>query len=204
MSLWVKICGLTNAEAVAAALDAGADAVGFVFADSPRAVSIEQALLLAGLARGRARIVAVMRHPSPELAHEVQARLSPDLLQTDARDLSSLTLLPGIAALPVYRDSELAIDDLKTLPDRFLFEGANSGAGETADWRLAAKAAQIGQLVLAGGLAPGNVAAAIDAVRPAGVDVSSGVELAPGVKDPQRIVEFVAVARAAAGNNDPN
>ncbi len=195
MSGWVKVCGLTAPEAVAAAIDAGADAIGLVFAESPRAVSVDDAVFLAGLARGHAQVVAVMRHPEPALAHEVQARVAPDLLQTDAGDYEHFELMPGVAALPVYRDHE--VDDAASLPERLLFEGRNSGSGERADWGLARSVAEGRRLVLAGGLDPDNVAAAVTAVRPWGVDVSSGVESAPGTKDAEKIHAFVDAARAA-------
>lgn len=191
----VKVCGLTTPETMGAALAAGADAVGLVFADSPRRVEIDQAVLLAGLARGHAKIVAVMRHPSAELAHEVQARVAPDLLQTDAGDYAGFELLAGVEALPVYRDGTDALAN--DAPARLLYEGRLSGSGETADWTAAARLARGRQLVLAGGLDAGNVAAAIRVVRPWGVDVSSGVESARGHKDPDRIHAFVAAARAA-------
>jgi phosphoribosylanthranilate isomerase len=84
------------------------------------------------------------------------------------------------------------------LPSRLLFEGARSGAGEVADWSQAAALAGRAELVLGGGLTPGNVAEAIAAVRPFGVDVSSGVESAPGRKDPARILDFISAAREAA------
>ena len=84
------------------------------------------------------------------------------------------------------------------LPPRLLFEGARSGTGRTADWSAAQALARRTQLVLAGGLNAGNVAAAIAAVRPFGVDVSSGVEEAPGVKSPAAIADFVQAVRAAA------
>lgn len=195
MSGWVKVCGLTAPDAVAAAIDAGADAIGLVFAESPRAVSVDDAVLLAGLARGHAQVVAVMRHPAPALAHEVQARVMPDLLQTDAGDYEGFDLMPGVAALPVYRDHE--VGDASTLPERLLFEGRNSGSGERADWGLARHIADGRRLVLAGGLDPDNVAAAVAAVKPWGVDVSSGVESAPGTKDAEKIHAFVDAARAA-------
>lgn len=195
MTGWVKVCGLTTPDAVLAAIEAGVDAVGFVFAESPRAVSVEQAVLLAGLARGHAAVVAVMRHPAPELAHEVQARVAPDLVQTDAGDYDGFELLPGVASLPVYRDHDA--QDVSDLPARLLFEGRNSGAGETADWGLAADAASGRALVLAGGLDADNVAGAIAQVAPWGVDVSSGVESAPGEKDADKIRAFVRAARTA-------
>ncbi|MEO0614653.1 MAG: phosphoribosylanthranilate isomerase [Pseudomonadota bacterium] len=195
MSGWVKVCGLTTLDAVAAAVEAGVDAVGFVFAESPRAVSVDAAVLLAGLARGHARVVAVMRHPQPALAHEVQARVSPDLLQTDAGDYETFDLLPGVSALPVYRDHDVTgVDDL---PQQLLFEGRNSGSGETADWGLAARVARGRELVLAGGLDADNVGQAIADVAPWGVDVSSGVESAPGQKDAEKIMTFVRRARTA-------
>ena len=119
MTGWVKVCGLTSPDAVAAAIEAGADAIGLVFAESPRAVSVDDAVLLAGLARGHAQVVAVMRHPERALAHEVQARVAPDLLQTDAADYEGFDLMPGIAALPVYRDHE--VGDAAALPGPLLF-----------------------------------------------------------------------------------
>ncbi|MFK8051834.1 MAG: phosphoribosylanthranilate isomerase [Woeseiaceae bacterium] len=196
MTIWTKICGLTDTTAVASAIDAGVDAVGFVFAKSPREVSIAQAILLAGIARGHATIVAVMKHPDPAYAAEMQARVQPDWLQSDAEDFANIHLLPGVRPLPVYRDSTAI--DTGGMPNRFLFEGANSGAGETADWGQAADLAKGRNMVLAGGLGPDNVAAAITAVRPWGVDVSSGVEASPGQKDPVRMQAFLEAARAAA------
>jgi phosphoribosylanthranilate isomerase len=86
------------------------------------------------------------------------------------------------------------------LPGRMLFEGPTSGIGELADWGRAAELARQTQLILAGGLSAENVAEAIEAVRPFGVDVSSGVEETPGIKDPDKIFEFVRAVRAAAAS----
>lgn len=194
MSVYVKICGLTSADMVLAAIEAGADAVGFVFAESPREVSIEQAVLLAGLVRGHADIVAVMHHPTADRAHEVQARVQPDYLQTDHEDFAGIALLPGISALPVYREQ---VDAALPTDQRVLFEGALSGSGSQADWQLAAQYARSHSVILAGGLAPENIDSAIRHVRPFGVDVSSGVESSRGVKDRVRISAFIAAARAA-------
>ena len=193
--MWVKICGLTTAESVADAIECGADAVGFVFAESVRAVSIEQAILLAGIARGHAEIVAVMKHPEAALAAEVQARVQPDRLQTDAGDFDTLKLLPGIAGTPVFRDSSTIAPHM--LPSRFLYESDVSGSGSVADWQRAKALTAHGELILAGGLSPDNVAAAIDAVGPFGVDVSSGVEAQPGIKDAAKIRDFVSAAKNA-------
>ncbi len=194
--MFVKICGLTSRPAVEAAVEAGADAVGFVFAPSPRRVAPDEAkALCAGLTAGVLR-VAVMRHPSTELVAAVLETFAPDWLQTDAEDLEQLELPAGCEALPVYRSGRVPAA-ARRVP-RLLYEGPHSGRGEAADWDEAAQLAAATPLVLAGGLAPDNVAEAIRRVRPWGVDVSSGVERAPGDKDPDKIKRFVLRARAAA------
>jgi phosphoribosylanthranilate isomerase len=132
--------------------------------------------------------IAVMLHPSQALVDEVLSVFKPDVLQTDWEDLAGLQLPAELTMLPVLRAGR-ALPAL--LPKRFLFEGPVSGTGETADWSHAASLVKHGELILAGGLNPANVAAAIRAVQPFGVDVSSGVEASPGVKDPQKIIEFV-------------
>jgi phosphoribosylanthranilate isomerase len=158
-------------------------------------VSAAQAVELARPVRGQALRVAVMRHATQGLLDEVLTVFAPDLLQCDAAELAALRLPATLRLLPVVRDVEAPPSPL---PARLLFEGARSGAGVLPDWRLAARLAARTQLVLAGGLDPGNVAAAIGAVQPFGVDVSSGVEERPGVKSPATIEEFVRAARAAA------
>jgi phosphoribosylanthranilate isomerase len=117
------------------------------------------------------------------------------VLQTDAADLERLTLPAALERLPVLRAGEAVP---AALPARILFEGPVSGAGVASDWRAAAHLARRSELVLAGGLSAPKVAAAIAAVRPFGVDVSSGVEARPGVKSAAAIANFVAAARAAA------
>jgi phosphoribosylanthranilate isomerase len=191
--MWIKICGLTSPEAVTAALEHAVDALGFVFAESVRRVTPAQAAQLSRRARGRAPCVAVLRHPSQALVDEVLAVFRPDVLQSDAADLATLRLPQGLALLPVLRAAPAG-----PLPPRLLFEGASSGSGRTADWGTAHALARRTQLVLAGGLNRGNVGAAIAAVHPFGVDVSSGVEECPGVKSPAAIGDFVQAVRAAA------
>lgn len=192
-SLWVKICGLTTPEAVEAALAAGADAIGFVFAESARRVTSAWARELAAPARGRARCVAVTRHPQQTQVEEILTVFRPDALQSDAGDFEHLRLPETLERLPVVRAWHAG----EALPPRLLFEGTESGAGRTCDWDRAAEVARRAQLVLAGGLDAGNVATAIASVRPFGVDVSSGVEARPGVKDPAEINRFVNAARMA-------
>jgi phosphoribosylanthranilate isomerase len=189
---WIKICGLTSEDAVSAAVTAGADAIGFVFAPSKRQVTAQQAARIArGVPRSVLR-VAVMQHPSQALVDEVCTVLEPDVLQTDASDLAGLRVPTHVQLLPVVRDGN---DPMSPLPVRVLYEGKVSGAGETANWKAARTLAESTQLVLAGGLHARNVAAAIALVKPFGVDVSSGVESAPGVKDVRKIEEFISAVR---------
>ena len=197
MSLWIKICGLRDAADVACAADAGADAVGFVFARSVREVSPAQARRACQALPATVLRFAVMRHPAPEAWEQVWHEFRPDWLQTDWQDYGALTLAPELRRLPVYRDDAIDEESIGQLPAQLLFEGGDSGAGRTADWTRAAQLARRCRLVLAGGLHPDNVADAVRRVRPFGVDVSSGVEAAPGIKDPARIRAFIAAARAA-------
>lgn len=194
-ALWIKICGLRTPEAIAAAAEAGADAVGFVFhAASPRNVSIEQARALQRAVPTGVERVAVFLHPSQALVDEVLAAVEPDWLQTDASDLVGLRLPSGQRVLPVLRTGA---GSPAAVPTRCLLESGRSGAGERADWSEAARLARLTEVVLAGGLDPRNVGDALHAVRPFGVDVSSGVERERGVKDEDRIWEFIRAARAA-------
>lgn len=204
--MFVKICGITSDEALAAAVEAGADAVGFVFADSARRVTpARAAALCATLPQGISRI-AVMRHPDAATVADVLATFAPDWLQTEAEDFAAIALPDSCEALPVYRNGRLpagfltgapaAVGEAGPIPARLLFEGAVSGTGEKADWNEARALASRTALVLAGGLDPDNVADAIRYVRPWGVDVSSGVERSRGIKDPQKIATFVARVRA--------
>lgn len=197
--MWVKICGMTTPEAIDAAIAAGADAVGFVFAPSVRRIAPARAAQLAAPARGRARCVAVMQHPQPAELAAVLAEFRPDVLQTDIEDYATLDLPESLERLPVLRAGREAPAEL---PRRALYEGGISGAGEVTDWALAAAQRARGiELVLAGGLTPDNVDSAVRAVRPFGVDVSSGVESAPGLKSAEKIARFVAAARVAGREN---
>ena len=200
MALWVKICGLTTRDAVEAAVAAGADAVGFVFAPSKRQVTAALGTQLAQGVPRRILRVAVMLHPTQSELDDVWSEFRPDVLQTDVGDLQTLRVPMGLGVMPVVRGGGGVglKPDLQPKHSRLLFEGPVSGVGSTSDWRAAAQLARTTQLVLAGGLNATNIADAIAAVRPFGVDVSSGVEASPGIKDPARIHEFVQRARAAA------
>ncbi|MHB8814619.1 MAG: phosphoribosylanthranilate isomerase [Steroidobacteraceae bacterium] len=199
--MWIKICGITTPEAVEAAIAAGVDAIGFVFADSPRQLTLEDAVALAAPARGRARCVAVTRHPSQRYLEDILEEFRPDVLQGDNEDLRVLRLPKQLELLPVFRDRDapqgMARVQPGLLPPRLLFEGLTSGSGTLCDWTTAQRVARRTQLVLAGGLDADNVATAISAVRPFGVDVSSGVEERAGVKSPAEVVRFASAARSA-------
>jgi len=190
----VKICGMTAESAIDAAVDAGADALGFVFyAPSPRNLAPLRARELAARVPSRVRRVAVMLHPDIGLWREVERVLRPDVLQTDFEDFSYLEVDPGIEKWPVLREG--AVPGM--LPETFVYEGRSSGRGETVDWDAAAPIARRGRMILAGGLDAGNVGEAIRIVRPWGVDVSSAVESRPGIKDAGKIRAFIEAARAA-------
>lgn len=196
MSLFVKICGIRTPEGLDAAVNAGADAVGFVFhAPSPRDIEPRAAAALARrLPRGVAT-VAVTLHPQREAVARILEAFVPDAWQSDAADFESLDLPEGVERWPVYRHAGATAAP----PRRAVFDAPESGRGMPGDWRGAAALARRCELILAGGLAPANVAEAVAAVRPFGVDVSSGVERSPGIKDPAAIVAFVALARGARG-----
>jgi len=197
---WVKICGLTSPAAVDAALEAGVDAIGFVLSPSPRRVDPRTAARLAAPARGRLELVAVTLAPTQALIDAVLAEFAPDVLQADLADLAGLTLPRELGLLPVLRAGAAPP---ATLPARALIDGVRGGSGEPWDWASARELARRTQLVLAGGLGLASVAGAIAAVRPHGVDVSSAVEEAPGIKSPAKIRAFVAAARAAFEALDP-
>jgi phosphoribosylanthranilate isomerase len=193
--MWIKICGLTSADGVIAAVEANVDAIGFVFAPSPRQVTPGQAAQLAALSPKHILRIAVAQHPLQMKVDEICRVLKPDFFQTDVEDLRELKIPAGIKVLPVVRFGRKTPNPL---PGRIVFEGPTSGIGELADWGRAAELARQTEVILAGGLSAQNVEKAIEVVRPFGVDVSSGVEDHPGVKDPAKIAEFVAIVRSAA------
>ena len=190
MTLFVKICGVTDDIAAETCVETGVDAVGFVFAESPRRIAPEDAARIAATLPARIAKVAVFRRPTADEVQRVLDVFAADFVQADHDTLPSLG---GVEALPVYREGE----DIAPGDTRFLFEGPLSGAGQTVDFAEAARLARRGGMILAGGLRPDNVAGAIKIVRPWGVDVSSGVEKDPALKSPALIRSFVAAARAA-------
>jgi phosphoribosylanthranilate isomerase len=209
----VKICGLSTPATLDAALDAGADMVGFVFfPKSPRHVDWGQARALGLKARGRAKIVALTVDADDDALKRILDALEPDVLQLHGREsparvkrIGEICARPTMKAIGVAARADLAaaepyehVADL-LLVDAKPREGAAlpGGNGLPFDWGLARDFAPRRPWLLSGGLDPDTVAAAIALTGARGVDVSSGVESAPGVKDMRRIRAFVAAARAA-------
>ena len=195
MTLFIKICGICDVETAQAAADAGANAIGLVFAESPRRIDIETAKEVVCSLPWHMQHVAVVRSPIDTSLDELDRELKPDWVQIDAESLSAANLDPAMRhrVLPVYRDCEPRV-----CPPVVMFESALSGVGQLANWETAARVARKTRLILAGGLNFENVSQAIRQVRPWGIDVSSGVELAPGAKDPESIYRFVRAAREAS------
>lgn len=191
---WIKICGITTELAVEAAIRAQVDAIGFVFAPSKRRVTAQRAHELSRAVPASIARVAVFQHPEQALIDEVCDIVQPDFVQTDIEDLAALKIPDSVRVHPVIRSGRALP---QVLPPRIVFEGPVSGTGTPVDWSEAANVARRTRLILAGGLNPENVAEAIRIVSPYGVDVSSGVEASPGIKNPALIMRFVSAAREA-------
>ena len=214
MSFEIKICGVRSPEALNAALAAGADLVGLVFfPPSPRHLSLDEGARLAALARTRARVAALTVDADDELLASIVEAVSPDLLQLHGHELPARAAeirrrfgRPVMKAVGVADAADL--DRARAYAgaaDRILLDAKPprnatrpGGNGLAFDWRLLAGLDLGGPVMLSGGLNAANVRRAIQVARPQGVDASSGVESAPGVKDPIRIASFVAAAREAA------
>jgi phosphoribosylanthranilate isomerase len=213
MALLVKICGLKTPDALDAALGAGADMVGFVFfPPSPRNLGIEAARALGARVGGRARKVALSVDANDaELDRAVEA-LKPDMLQLHGKEtpervvaIRSRFQLPVMKALPIEARADLApIRIYEKVADWLLFDARApreatrpGGLGKTFDWSLLENVAPGVPFMLSGGLDAENVAGAPRITRAPAVDVSSGVERAPGEKDPEKIRDFIRAARMA-------
>jgi len=214
MAIAVKICGITTPDAAAAAVAAGAAYGGVVFhPKSPRNLDIEQAATLARLMRGKLKLVTLLADPSDEQLAAVTAQLAPDFLQLHGAESARRVAYvrakfntPIIKALPVAEAADLAAAaEYENVADLLMFDakapkGAErpGGHGAAFDWQILAGRRFAKPWFLAGGLDPDNVARAIELSGAQMVDVSSGVESAPGVKDPARIQSFVNATRHPA------
>jgi len=214
MSLTVKICGLSTPEALDVALEAGADMVGFVFfPPSPRHIGFEAAKLLGARAGTRALKVALTVDATDHMLRDIVEALKPDLLQLHGREapervgaIRSRFKLPVMKAIPIAVRADLSpIRLYANFADRMLFDARApreatrpGGLGQPFDWHLLQNLDLGIPFMLSGGLDASNVAEALQITRAPGVDVSSGVERAPGQKDPEKIRAFVRAARQAA------
>ena len=213
MALTVKICGLRTPEALDVAIESGADQVGFVFfPPSPRNLGLEAARALGERAQGRAVKVALTVNANHDTLAAIIAALKPDMLQLHGDEtpdrvavVRSRFGLPVMKALPIATRADLSpIREFDKVADRLLFDARPpqdatrpGGLGVPFDWTLLAGIKPAVPFMLSGGLDARNVAEALRITRAPGVDVSSGVERAPGDKDPDKIRAFIRAARAA-------
>ena len=213
MATAAKICGLSTPETVRAALDGGAAYLGFMFFEkSPRNIAVEAAARLAEPARGKAKVVAVTVDPSDAEVDRIAQGLRPDLIQLHGREpparVREIAQRSGagvIKVVPVSERADLDVTaDYELVADQLMFEGKPpkdatrpGGLGAAFDWTLLAGRRFQRPWFLAGGLDPWNVAEAVARSGAPIVDVSSGVERGPGLKDPALITAFLDAARKA-------
>jgi phosphoribosylanthranilate isomerase len=212
MSLIVKICGLSTRETLDVALQAGADMVGFVFFPaSPRHIGLNTARDLGRQAKGRALKVALTVDADDATLANVVEALQPDILQLHGketvgrlRDIKQTFGLQVMKAIAVETQADLAaLPGYAAVADRILFDARApaeatrpGGLGAVFDWHVLENLDLKRPFMVSGGLHAGNVTEAVRVSRAGGVDVSSGVERAPGVKDPEMIRAFIRAARA--------
>jgi phosphoribosylanthranilate isomerase len=216
MALDIKICGLKTDQAMAAALAGGASHVGFIFfAKSPRYVEPAQAGRLREAAVGKALVVAVTVDATDAFLDEIVTAMQPDMLQLHGSEtpervaeLKARYGLPVMKALPLSEAADLdRIKPFIGVADRFLFDAKPpkgsvlpGGNGVAFDWRILAGLDAGVDYMLSGGLNAGNIGDALRLANPPAIDISSGVESAPGVKDPALIEQFFRAVRAARDN----
>ena len=205
MAMRVKICGITRSEDMRAACEAGADALGFVFyAKSPRHVEIEQASALVAALPPFVTSVGLFVDAEPGFVRQVLEQVPLDLLQfhgNESPEVCRSFARPYLKAIRVRPDADLLKyaadyhDALGLLLDAYV-SGVPGGTGERFDWNLVPAHFPM-PIVLSGGLTPANVSEAVRQVNPWAVDVSSGVEVRPGVKDAAKVAAFIERARKA-------
>lgn len=201
MSVPFKICGITREEDALCAADAGAWAVGFVlFPSSPRAVTLERAAEIAAVLPPFVAAVPVLVDPSTSEAFEAAEALRTSIVQLHGSKVPSVE---SLASLRVIRAATLDSAAMVPSPWTLLLDAADpkahGGTGRTIDWNAAAAIAATRRTILAGGLRRENVAEAIGIARPAAIDLASGVESSPGIKDHQAIR---ALAQAVRGGGE--
>jgi phosphoribosylanthranilate isomerase len=202
----IKICGITSHEDAQAAVDAGADALGFVFyPPSPRHVSPERATQIIQKLPPFVTTVGLFVDVTADTVNDMAARCGLDRIQLHGRETPEFCRQVKQPVIKAFRIKNA--ESLRHLPtykvsayllDAYVQGALPGGTGLSFSWELAARAKPYGPVILAGGLTPENVETAIKQTRPYGVDVSTGVECAPGVKDHRKVREFIARAKAVA------
>jgi phosphoribosylanthranilate isomerase len=204
--VYVKICGITNHEDALAAVDAGANALGFVFyPPSPRHVSPEQATQMIQKLPPFVTIVGLFVDAALDTVNDTAVRCGLDRIQLHGHETPAYCRQVTQPVIKAFRmkDAE-SLEHLQGyqvsayLLDAYVEGALPGGTGTPFSWELAMRAKAYGPVILAGGLTPDNVEAAIEQTRPYAVDVSTGVECAPGLKDHRKVREFIARARAVA------
>ncbi len=199
---FIKICGVTSEADALLAVGMGATAVGFVFAPSPRQMAPATVADIVKRLPHETVTVGVFRDESPQRVVEITNRIGLKGVQlhgTESPDETRWVADRVGWTIKAFPAGHRNIDRFEAYGARtLLVDGTNPGSGELFDWRLAEGVVDPGRLVVSGGLRPENVAAAVVHLRPWGVDVASGVESSPGVKDPGKLREFIAAARDGA------
>ncbi len=200
--MFVKICGITNEDDALFAVAMGADAVGFIFAPSPRQVAAQTVYDITRRLPPEVLTVGVFRDELPSRVIEVANKSGVKAVQLHGRETPDQAKEVGASIRWVIKvfgaDSPLLPQADQYGTDLVMVDSPGGGSGKVFDWRLASDVPEGVRLILAGGLTSDNVADAIETVEPLGVDVASGVEATPGRKDPTKVRHFIANARAAA------
>lgn len=201
----VKICGITSEADALLAVGLGADAIGFVFAPSPRQIAAQVARRISERVPPEILTVGVFRNESPKRVVQIvnsiglrAAQLHGDETADDTRYVAERVPVT-IKAFPAGHRNIRQLERYGA--DYIMVDSDSPGSGRVFDWRLAEGVVDPSRLVVSGGLDPGNVADAVAHLNPHGVDVSSGVESSPGVKDPRKVRAFVVAAREASAEN---
>lgn len=200
--MFVKICGITNEDDALLAVALGADAVGFVFAPSPRQIAAQRAYDITRRLPPEILTVGVFRNEHPQLVIDTMQRAGLRAAQLHGHESPDDVAEVAAAVRWVIKAVAAGTDDARRADqyatDMILVDAPAPGSGKVFDWGLVDDVPEGPRIILAGGLTPDNVGGAVRRVRPWGVDVSSGVEKAPGKKDALKLKAFMANARAAA------
>jgi len=200
--MFVKICGTTNEDDALLAVAMGADAVGFIFAPSPRQIAPQQAYDITRRLPPEILTVGVFRDEHPKRVIELTHRAGVKAAQLHGSESPEVVAEVAAAVrwvIKVYPAGSAAVAGARGLvTDLVMLDAPTPGSGQVFDWTLAGEVPEGVRLILAGGLGPDNVADAVKAVEPWGVDATSGIEKSPGRKDPLAVKRFIERARAAA------